>query len=46
MAKTRKIITLRPEFAEELQALAKAEGVGMGVIVERGLDKLREAKND
>lgn len=35
---------LRPKYNDKLKRVSKVEGVAKGVIVERGLDKIKEAK--
>lgn len=37
---------LRPKYNDKLKRVAKDQGVAKGVIVERGLDKIKEPKNE
>jgi len=46
MTKERVHLMLRPKYNEKLLRLSKEEGVAKGVIVERGLDKIKEKKGE
>lgn len=46
MTKKQDLIWLRPEYKTKLKRVAKREGVSKGTIVERGLDKIKEVKDE
>lgn len=44
--KKKRHILLREKYDEKLTRVSKSEGVSRGTIVERGLDKIKEVKDD
>lgn len=46
MDKKNVTISLRPDYPEKLARVAKQKGISQGSVVESGLDKIKEPKNE